>query len=96
MPPRPKSDQPTPHESLTFESALTALEQIVASMESDTLPLEDLVAKYQAGTKLLKHCDQVLSSAKQRITLITLSTTTSPPKPQPSEDETDHNDSRLF
>lgn len=48
------------------------LEDIVEAMEGEQLPLEELVARYEAGSSLLKHCGSVLSVAKKRIELITL------------------------
>jgi exodeoxyribonuclease VII small subunit len=70
MPARKKL--PENEESLSFEDALTSIEEIVESMEGDQLPLEDLVTQYEKGSVLLKHCESVLSSARKRIELITL------------------------
>lgn len=73
MPSRKKSDSPTIDSDLTFEDALARLEEIVESMEGEQLPLEDLVAQYETGSTLLKHCAGVLANAHKRIDLITLS-----------------------
>jgi exodeoxyribonuclease VII small subunit len=54
----------------TFESALERLEQIVGEMEGDKLVLEDLLARYEEGTRLVKVCQQRLDSAERRIELI--------------------------
>lgn len=54
----------------TFESALERLEQIVEEMEGDRLPLEELLGRYEEGTKLVKVCQQRLSAAEKRIELI--------------------------
>lgn len=56
----------------SFEEALAGLEDIVEAMENGQLPLEDLVAHYERGSVLLKHCEGILQSAKTRIELITL------------------------
>ncbi|MDB6077241.1 MAG: Exodeoxyribonuclease 7 small subunit [Akkermansiaceae bacterium] len=53
-----------------FETALAELESIVAAMEEDQLPLEDLVANYEKGSKLLSHCETVLTSARKRLQTI--------------------------
>jgi len=37
----------------TFESALERLEQIVGEMEGDKLPLEELLGRYEEGTRLV-------------------------------------------
>ena len=39
-----------------FEEALKKLESLVEAMESDDLPLETLLSKYDEGTKLVKIC----------------------------------------
>lgn len=54
----------------TFESALERLEQIVGEMEGDKLVLEDLLARYEEGTRLVKVCQQRLDAAERRIELI--------------------------
>jgi exodeoxyribonuclease VII small subunit len=57
--------------SQTFESAMERLESIVEAMESDKLPLEDLLKRYEEGTRLVKLCQEKLESAEKRIELIT-------------------------
>ena len=55
----------------TFESALERLEQIVEEMEGNRLPVEELLGRYEEGTKLVKVCQQRLETAEKRIELIT-------------------------
>lgn len=50
-----------------FEEALKKLEGIVAAMESDDLPLETLLAKYEEGAKLVKICQEKLADAELKI-----------------------------
>ncbi len=52
---------------LSFEAALAKLEAIVDSMESGEVPLADLLAKYEEGTKLLKACEARLKDAELKI-----------------------------
>lgn len=52
---------------LSFEAALTRLEAIVDSMEQGEVPLADLLAKYEEGTKLLKVCESRLKDAELKI-----------------------------
>ncbi|MEK0444940.1 MAG: exodeoxyribonuclease small subunit [Verrucomicrobiota bacterium] len=59
------------HPEPTFESALERLEQIVEEMEGDRLALEDLLARYEEGTRLVKVCQHRLDAAEKRIELIT-------------------------
>ena len=53
--------------SLAFEEALKKLEAIVTTMETDDLPLETLLAKYEEGTRLAKTCQEKLAEAEVRI-----------------------------
>jgi len=71
MPRRKTTAAPDP-DAPTFEEALAGLEAIVEAMENEQLPLEELVAQYEKGSKLLDRCETVLQSARERIELITL------------------------
>ena len=42
--------------NLAFEEALKRLETVVEAMESEDLPLETLLARYEEGTRLAKAC----------------------------------------
>jgi exodeoxyribonuclease VII small subunit len=52
---------------LSFETALTKLEGIVESMETGEVPLADLLAKFEEGNKLLRHCEGRLKEAELKI-----------------------------
>jgi exodeoxyribonuclease VII small subunit len=52
---------------LSFETALTKLEAIVESMETGEVPLADLLAKFEEGNKLLRHCEGRLKEAELKI-----------------------------
>lgn len=52
---------------LTFEAALGKLEAIVESMESGEVPLAELLAKFEEGTKLLRVCETRLKDAELKI-----------------------------
>ena len=68
MPNPSKSAGPNnPAKSQPFEDALKKLESIVEAMESDDLPLETLLAKYEEGAKLLKICQEKLAEAELKI-----------------------------
>ncbi len=70
MPSAPKSvgqNHPATAASLPFEEALKKLEAIVTAMESDDLPLETLLAKYEEGTRLARACQEKLAEAEVRI-----------------------------
>ena len=52
---------------LSFEAALAKLEDIVESMEAGDVPLADLLAKFEEGSKLLKTCETLLKDAELKI-----------------------------
>ena len=58
---------PEESQELSFEDALKKLEAIVESMESQDLPLELLLARFDEGTKLSKLCQSKLADAELRI-----------------------------
>jgi exodeoxyribonuclease VII small subunit len=53
---------------VSFEDAVEKLETIVEEMESDELPLDKLLVRYEEGAKLVKECEEKLQSAEARIT----------------------------
>ena len=57
----------TPAPPLPFEDALQKLESIVASMESDELPLDTLLARFEEGTQLAEMCQAKLVEAEVKI-----------------------------
>lgn len=52
---------------LPFEEALKKLEGLAEAMESEDLPLEALLAKYEEGTRLVKICQEKLAEAELKI-----------------------------
>ena len=70
MPSTPKNagqDAPASVARLPFEEALKKLEDIVEAMESEELPLEVLLAKYEEGTRLAGICQEKLAAAELKI-----------------------------
>ncbi len=63
--PKPKDD------GLSFEQAIERLEKIVADMEAAELPLDDVLKKYEEGTRLVRFCSQKLEEAEKKIELLT-------------------------
>ncbi len=53
--------------SVPFEEALKKLEAIVEAMESEDLPLEALLAKYEEGSRLARICQDKLAEAELKI-----------------------------
>lgn len=56
----------------TFEEALTELENIVRSLESGRVQLEQAVEAYEKGIKLKQICEKKLTDAKARIDKLTI------------------------
>ena len=53
---------------LTFEQAMARLEEIVKQLEQGDAPLEDALALFEEGTKLMKQCSTKLDRAEQKVT----------------------------
>ena len=52
---------------MSFEQALGALEEIVARLESGSVPLDESISLYEKGEELRKQCQARLDAAQQRI-----------------------------
>lgn len=46
------------------------LDEIVAKLEEDKLPLDDMIALYEEGTLLARACGEKLEAVEQRVRLI--------------------------
>lgn len=72
MKPKKKTAAPVlDKDGLTFEQAIGRLEKIVADMEAAELPLEDVLKKYEEGTRLVRFCNQKLEEAEKKIEVLT-------------------------
>ena len=54
-------------EELSFEEAMHQIESLVRSMESSSLPLNDMLLAFEKGVKLTRFCQEYLDNAEQRI-----------------------------
>lgn len=50
-----------------FEAALNRLNEIVARIEGESLELDDSLALFEEGVRLLRHAESVLEGADHRI-----------------------------
>jgi exodeoxyribonuclease VII small subunit len=66
MPKKPASEPA----SVSFESAMAELEQLVTKMESGDLPLEASVAAYQRGSELVQYCAAQLERVEKRVKVL--------------------------
>ena len=51
----------------TLENELKELENIVARLSSEELPLEEAIALYTKGLELCRSCDALLAAARQTV-----------------------------
>ncbi len=54
-------------EQLTFEEALSELEEAIARLEAGDLTLEETLALYERGQELAALCEQALNEAELRL-----------------------------
>jgi exodeoxyribonuclease VII small subunit len=52
---------------LSFEQAISELEQIVRQLEQGDISLEQSIAHYTRGTALKSHCQHLLQQAKLQV-----------------------------
>lgn len=55
---------------LTFEQALTELEEIIKKLEDGKMPLEDAVKAFERGSELKKICEEKLKNAQLKIEML--------------------------
>ena len=67
-------------EKQNFETALKKLEALVAQMESGDLSLDEMLANFEEGRKLVAFCTTELDSIRQRIEKVV---TSAPPQVEP-------------
>ena len=51
---------------MTFEQAMTRLEEIVSQLENGEHTLEDALSLYEEGVKRMKQCVSMLDRAEQK------------------------------
>lgn len=56
--------------TVSFESAMLELEQLVADMEGGKLSLEDSLVAYRRGAELLSFCRSRLDDAQQQVRVL--------------------------
>jgi exodeoxyribonuclease VII small subunit len=53
--------------AMSFEEALSELEQIVKRLEEGKGKLDDAIASYERGAQLKRHCEDKLNEAQRRV-----------------------------
>ena len=59
-------------ENMRFEDALKRLEAVVAELEAGKVSLDDSLALYEEGMKLIRLCNGRLDAAEQRVDALRL------------------------
>ena len=54
----------------TFEANLKELEEILQQLEHGELPLETALAKFEAGMRLIRQCNQQLDAVERRVEIL--------------------------
>ena len=58
-------------EKKNFEDSLKKLVKLVAEMESGTLPLDEMMKRFEEGRRLVAFCTSELETIRQRIEKVT-------------------------
>jgi exodeoxyribonuclease VII small subunit len=58
--------------AMSFEDALSELEQIVRKLEGGQIKLDEAIVSYERGAQLKRHCEQKLNEAQQRVDRIVI------------------------
>lgn len=53
-----------------FENSLTEINKLIEKMEHQELSLEDSLKHFERGITLIKHCQQVLEKAEQKVKIL--------------------------
>lgn len=54
----------------TYEENLKELKEIIRTLESGSVPLEEMLVYYERGMELIKICEKMLESAELKIVLL--------------------------
>ena len=68
MPAKGRKKAAASSDNISFEDAVEKLDSIVEEMESEDLPLDKMLVRYEEGAKLVKLCEEKLMAAETRIT----------------------------
>lgn len=53
-----------------LETQLDALKKIVTQMEQKNLSLDDALAQFAQGIELVRHCQNMLAAAEQKVSIL--------------------------
>ncbi len=73
----------TPVSEMSFEAAMSELEQVVGQLERGDVALEDSIKLYERGAELKARCESKLKEAEEKVAAITLDPNGQPAGLQP-------------
>jgi len=59
-------------QDMKFETAFTALQENVARLEGEDLPLDQSLALFERGQELAKHCEALLEEAELKVRTLSM------------------------
>lgn len=60
------------NKELTFEAAMSTLEETISKMEIGSLTLDESIEEFEKALGLIKLCESKLSAAKERVRILTV------------------------
>lgn len=63
--------KPDELKAVSFEDAVERLEEVVEDLEGRQMGLDESLARFEEGVKLVRHANKVLSEAERRLVLLT-------------------------
>lgn len=63
-------DHETQDNDLSFETAMSRLDDLLKKLDAGNLPLEELTRTYEEGDKLVKYCRKLLAGFERRIEIL--------------------------
>jgi exodeoxyribonuclease VII small subunit len=79
------SAPPAEADTLDFEQALAALEQLVGELEAGDQPLEQALASFERGVALTRRCQAALRAAEQKVEILSRDSADAPLEPFESD-----------
>jgi exodeoxyribonuclease VII small subunit len=67
MPTQPESEPKREKKRPTFEETYKKLEKIIADLERDDIPLDELLSKFQEGVGYVRECTKFINDARLKI-----------------------------
>ena len=67
------STAPDEVSALSYEQALQQLDTLIAQLEKGDIPLDDAISAYERGTRLARHCAELLDRTEQRVSQLVVS-----------------------